>query len=336
MSNLGPAPAATKGKKLTAAQKKAQAAAKKGGYIDKNLDGIPDRDQLNFDVLGEQWAWVRALIEDDAEIARIFKKAADRGFWETPQGIANFQNDVRQSQWWQNSNSFFREAYKIERTDPGTFGELLRDARTRVEDLARSIGVNLPPTEVDSFARKYLYEGWGSRPDGETLFIRQIANRIEYQAGPSGVNRLRGQASQIESTLKNIALNNGLKFDDQYFLDEVRSILSGFKTPEEAERDLREQAASRWPVYGDRIRAGQDARVLASGYINMMAEELELDAASIQLSDPYIQEALGGQIGLGDFYQKVRQDPRWMNTRNAQNSIAGVASKVMEMFGLVG
>jgi len=68
----------------------------------------------------------------------------------------------------------------------------------------------------------------------------------------------------------------------------------------------------------------------------MMAEELELDPLSIQLQDPYIQEALGGQISLGDFYQKVRQDPRWMNTRKAQNSIASAASRVMEMFGLVG
>jgi len=68
----------------------------------------------------------------------------------------------------------------------------------------------------------------------------------------------------------------------------------------------------------------------------MMAEELELDPLSIQLQDPYIQEALGGQISLGDFYQKVRQDPRWMNTRKAQNSIASTASRVMEMFGLVG
>ena len=99
---------------------------------------------------------------------------------------------------------------------------------------------------------------------------------------------------------------------------------------------LREQAASRWPAYGDRILAGQDARTLASGYINMMAEELELDPYSITLSDPYIQEALGGQIGLGDFFQKVRQDPRWMNTRRAQNSIASTTSRVMEMFGLVG
>jgi hypothetical protein len=336
MSNLGPAPVADN-KKLTAAQKKAKAAAKKGGYIDKNFDGVPDRDQLNFDVLGQQWAWVRALIEDDEEIAGIFKKASDQGFWESPQGIANFQNEVRQSRWWQTSNSFFREAYRIEKTDPGTFAELLKDARDAVTELARVNGVTLQGAEIDDFARKYIYEGWGQRPGGEANFIRQIANRIQYQTDPqTGVRRLTGQASNIEENLRNIARNNGLRFDDQYYLSEAVSVLSGFKTEDEALRDLREQAASRWPAYADRIRSGQDARVLASGYINMMAEELELDPASIQLNDPYIQEALGGQIGLGDFYQKVRQDPRWMNTRNAQNSIASTATKVMEMFGLVG
>jgi hypothetical protein len=335
MSSMAPEPVDPK-KKLTAAQKRAKAAAKKGGYIDRNLDGVPDRDQLNFDVLGEQWSWVRDLIEDDPEIAGIFREAANQGFWETPQGLANFQNQIRDSTWWKQSNGFFREAYKLERTDPGTFGEMLKDARLRVQDLARNAGVELPDADLDRFAREYIYEGWGKRPDGEQRFVRKIADRIQYQDIGGGRRALRGEPGNFEEDLRNIARNNGLMLDDQYYLGAIQSIMSGLSTFEEQQRLLRDQAAGRWPAYADRIRAGQDARTLASGYINMMAEELELDPFSIQLQDPYIQEALGGQISLGDFYQKVRQDPRWMNTRKAQNSIASAASRVMEMFGLVG
>jgi hypothetical protein len=335
MTSMAPEPVDPK-KKLTAAQKRAKAAAKKGGYVDRNLDGVPDRDQLDFEVLGQQWSWVRDLIEDDPEIAEIFKEASDKAFWETPQGIANFQNKIRDSQWWQQSNGFFREAYKMEKTDPGTFGEVLNDARDRVRDLARSAGVELPEADLDRFAREYVYEGWGQRPDGEQRFVRKIADRIQYQDMGGGRQALRGQSGDFEEDLRNIARNNGLMLDDQYYLSAVQSVMMGLSTIEEQQRMLRDQAAGRWPAYADRIRSGQDARVLASGYINMMAEELELDAASIQLQDPYIQEALGGQVSLGDFYQKVRQDPRWMNTRKAQNSIASTASKVMEMFGLVG
>jgi hypothetical protein len=39
--------------------------------------------------------------------------------------------------------------------------------------------------------------------------------------------------------------------------------------------------------------------------------------------------------GLWAFQQRLRQDPRWMQTRQAAMEISSTARSVMEMFGLV-
>jgi hypothetical protein len=44
----------------------------------------------------------------------------------------------------------------------------------------------------------------------------------------------------------------------------------------------------------------------------------------------------GQAMPLWDFEQQLRKDPRWLNTNRAQNDITGVASAVMQMFGLRG
>jgi hypothetical protein len=75
-----------------------------------------------------------------------------------------------------------------------------------------------------------------------------------------------------------------------------------------------------------------------------MGTELEIDPQSIDLNDQYIRGALTGTDDKGnfkpqslwEFQQSLRKDPRWMNTTKAQNQVASTASRVMEMFGLVG
>jgi hypothetical protein len=108
--------------------------------------------------------------------------------------------------------------------------------------------------------------------------------------------------------------------------------------------DIREQAAGMWPPYGEKIRAGYNVRDLASGYIYSMASELEIDPQAISLDDSYIRKALTNideqgnakPQSLWQFQRDLRNDPRWMDTNKAQNQIGETASKVMQMFGLVG
>jgi hypothetical protein len=89
---------------------------------------------------------------------------------------------------------------------------------------------------------------------------------------------------------------------------------------------------------------GVDARELASGYINVMSETFEIMPNDISLDDPYIRQALtttddkgnARPVGLWEFQQKLRNDPRWMGTKQAEDEISGIANDVLKMFGFVG
>jgi hypothetical protein len=146
------------------------------------------------------------------------------------------------------------------------------------------------------------------------------------------------------SQLRNTASANGLQFDDNYYQSAAKAVASGLSTLEDAEMDIRQQAAGLWPTYSEKIMAGYNVRDLASGYIYTMANELELDPQSISINDSYIRQALTGMDEQGNpkaetlwqFQQRLRNDPRWMNTNKAQNQVSSMTARVMEMFGLVG
>jgi hypothetical protein len=69
-----------------------------------------------------------------------------------------------------------------------------------------------------------------------------------------------------------------------------------------------------------------------------------MNPADINLNDPYIRQALGGfdqsgspvAMGLWDFEQKLRADPRWMKTKQAEDSIVDIGSGILKMFGFRG
>lgn len=73
-----------------------------------------------------------------------------------------------------------------------------------------------------------------------------------------------------------------------------------------------------------------------------MADTLEMDPGTINLKDPYIQQALmgdsetGAPMGLWDFQKMLRKDERWQYTKQANAQADGLARSVLEMFGFVG
>jgi hypothetical protein len=148
----------------------------------------------------------------------------------------------------------------------------------------------------------------------------------------------------LQDTLKKIAVDNGLRLSDSYYKSAAVSVASGLQTKEDWERDVRDQAASLWPSYSEKIKAGVDVASLASGYVNTMAQTLEINPQDINLNDPYIREALGNfddkgnpaPLGLWDFEKKLRADPRWMNTKQATDETSSVANTVLKMFGFRG
>jgi len=299
----------------------------------------PKPDPLTREELAANYNFALKVIYSNAELARLFEKAVNQQ-WTGEK----FNAEVRNTQWYQQNNQYAREAWVAEQLGGADWAAKTDNAKLAVQAAATEVGADLTPEELDSLTRQYIYQGW-DQPSRQTLLMKALSEQIEVMPQGKGLGKgLRGRAGSFTDQLKAEALSNGLKYTDQWYVDAARSVASGLTTEDDWRRDIRDQAASMFPVYGDRIRQGMSVYDLASPYINMMAQTFEISPDQIQLSDPYIKEALMGvdeqgnprAMGLWDFQKRLRNDPRWMKTKQASDEIGTVATDIMRVFGLRG
>lgn len=299
---------------------------------------------LDRAAIAEEYGYALKVIYSNKEIRDLFEQAVNptTGVWASEKFLAALRN----TDWWRNNSESARLAWAAERMGTNPDGTLTADwqetldrAGDDFDAAAAAAGAVIDPTERADWVRRYIYEGWAT-PERKGLMGDALAERIADGAA----GNLMGAAGDLEEQLRAIARNNGLNLSDDYFRGAAKSVASRLTTADDWMRDVRTQAASLWPTLGDKILAGSDASDLGSGYVRTMAQTLELDESLIDINDPMIRKAMAGvddkgnpkQVGLWDFQNMLRQDPRWMNTKQATDSISSIATDVMRMFGLTG
>lgn len=313
-------------KKVTPAEQKR--------YDNENL--TPDT--LSRSELAKSYGYALRIIEADPELFALFERAVNgkKGQWTTEKFTAELMN----TDWWMENNQFARTALAAEAMGGADWDQMLETARLQVQQVATAEGANLSSADMDDLARQAIAGGWTTR-GREQLLTNAIASRI---GTPAGSQFMRGQAGNLQETWEQTAARNGLRLSKSFFESAARSVAMDLSTAEDVERQIREQASSLWPSFSQQILNGQDARDLASGYINTMAQEFELSPEQISLDDPMLRQAMTGVDdkgqptveGLWAFQQRLRKDPRWMQTKGAADQISSTARSVMEIFGLVG
>lgn len=321
-----------------AVRKRATTAARQGGYTDANFDFIPDKDKLSRQELAAQYQSAVGVVYSVPELKGLFEQGINEGW--TPDRM---QAAVQNSNWFRGNNEYARTAWAREATGGADWLASLDNARQAVLGAARQAGADVSPQEAEALAKRYIYEGWGE--NGRQGFLMEaLSQEISYLPDERGVSRMVGEAGNLADTLRSSAYANGVSYTDNWYLSAAKSVAAGLTSADDWDRDIRENAASLWPVYADKIRAGVNVYDLASPYINTMASEFEMSPNMVTLNDPYVREALTGideqgnptPMGLWDFQKKLRKDPRWMNTSKAQNEVTGVAGRIMQMFGVMG
>ena len=86
------------------------------------------------------------------------------------------------------------------------------------------------------------------------------------------------------------------------------------------------------------LSQGIDLDTIYSPYKNTMATVLEINPATIALSDPTLRGAIGPdkEMSLYEFQKTLRKDPRWQYTNNARENVFQSVNKVLQDFGFQG
>lgn len=313
--------------------KKAQEAAK---GRETGLTG----DTLSREALAKKYGYALRVIESDPELFALFRRASNfkKGAWTTEE----FTAQLMDTDWWKNNSESAREGLAAEALGGADWEAMLQEGRNAVQTEATSLGYDLSPESLDTLARDYIMGGW-DQADRKQQLTNAIVNAGELGGGDGGF--LEGDAGNLQERILGIAEANGLTLSQSYAESAARSVALGLTTEEDWLRTTREQAASLWgPAWQEKIMAGVDAKDLASGYINMMAQTFEIDPEMIQLNDPYLRSAMTNvdekgapkPVSLYDFQTKLRKDPRWMGTKQAQDTMSNIGMDVLKKFGFMG
>lgn len=302
------------------------------------------QDTLSLSQLDNQAGFTYEFVSSVPELADLFAKAIRMG-WTEPgnaQGQAMFEKAFKASKWYLNNNEWAREYAVNEARGGADWEEQKRVAAEAVKAEAVKIGAELDDAALKTFTEAYLANGW-NRPGRDGFLRKALAGELPDFASDK-INYRKGGAETIAVQLRDLARSNGVKFDESYFQSAARAVLADAGTIDDYAAEIRAHAASRYPIFKERIMAGENARDIASPYINRMAEILELDPQGIDLNDQWITKAIGGvgqdgkptAMSFWDFEKELRRDDRWQYTKQAHNEVSNITREIVRMFGYGG
>lgn len=281
----------------------------------------------------EQYGFVQSLFDAIPELKRLFNQAV-KGQWTA----SKFQASLRDTQWWKTHGQSERDYLILQYGDPATAKLKLSQALTQVKQAAAQMGLPLTSamnSRLNASAYNIVAKGWTS--DDLKYYLGQF---MVFKSG----THIGGEVGQALDQLHQFSYAMGIKDSDAWYNSVAKKIAQGTMTVEDAQNALKKTAQGMFPGWQKQIEAGQTVADLASPYMQSMAQILEINPGSINLFDPTIKKALqykdpktgaNSSQPLWDFENTLRNDPRWKQTKNAQDSAMQTAHQVLADFGVV-
>lgn len=298
-----------------------------GPNNDQDLSGTELSARLSPEELASEYGFAYSFLKSVPDVAKVFDDYVKNNLSKEA-----FQAELRGTKWWQENSDTMRKAQAMKSTDPATYEANLQATQVMVEQTAAKIGASIPPKKLKSIAEK----AFATNMD-EGQLANVLGGYIKFIGGT-----LKGEAGQYENSIKSYAATQGVTLDDQSVKNQAALIGRKLATEADFKNQIMQQAVSAYPGYKQQLEAGQTMQDIANPYVQIMAQELELPPSDVKLTDPLIRSALNGvnkdgkPTGMDQttFLQRVKNDPRWSQTQNAQDDVMKTGLSVLKSMGL--
>lgn len=296
----------------------------------KDADYAPESQvKVSPEDLAATYGWAYGFLNSNSELKGKFEEAV-AGSW-SPE---KFQAEIRDTEWWKSNSETRRQAQVIRQTDPATWNASIGAEKIRVMQLAAEIGAAVPPDKVATIARNSIELGMD-----EDLLRNALGQYVTFtKDGTMG-----GEAGMWVHSMRKYASEMGVELSDNALKNYAQRVVRKVASSQDFESEIRERAKSLLPGHEEAIDAGSTVKEIANPYIQMMSKELEIPYGSIGIDNPIIKSALNGVdadgapsgVSLIDFQTQLRNDPRWKQTKAAQDQTAAVSVSVLRDMGLI-
>lgn len=307
----------------------AEGMSSSGGEYMSNKEGYT-MPALDSQELAEKYGFASSFLNSIPELKSLFSSAVSEG-WSKDM----FQAKLRNTKWFKSTNAEERKYLLEMSADPASAQLRWDNTNLKVRQLANRLGIQeneFTWTKIHEATRGMIYKGWDEA--AVRFFLGEYIALGAVQ---------EGEAGEAHDAMHQYAYAMGIELSDGWYGDRARNIARGLATIQDYKSEIANLAKAQFPQWTAQIEGGQTVADIAQPYLQSMASILELPAGSVNLFDNTIKKALSytnpsnlekGAKPLWQFENELRSDPRWKQTKNAQDSLMQVGHKVLADFGL--
>lgn len=286
--------------------------------------------KMSKDETAESYGFNEAFLDANPELKKKFNQAVKEG-WSSDK----FQAEIRDTKWWKTHSQSERDFLTLKFGDPKTADQKLQQAYIHVRQLAAQMGIVENTTQmarIKQWAYNYAAKGWDDATLRDT-----IGKYVYFDKG------LQGEGGDTINQLRSYAYSMGVTMSGSWYAGNARNVIRGVAALQDYKDQILKQAKAQFPTFAKQLDAGQTVADIASPYLSSMQTILEIPTGSVSVQDKLIKSALNSKdpktgspaaMPIWQFENKLRDDPRWKSTQNAQNSMMQVAHQVLSDFGL--
>lgn len=272
-----------------------------------------------------------AFLSKNKELAALVKRATSQGY-----EMDRFLDELKTTKWWKTLSDSQRR-YDIQAVEnPAELSRSVSQAKTTVSLLAARMGIGLSAAVIQDYARQMVRNGLSEEE------IRNLIG-IRYDKSEGGLARF-GIAGRAVVDLKKMAEDYGIPISKGALNNFSSYIARGLGTVETYESWFRDNAKRQYAGVADQIEKGFTVRQILDPYLQMAAEELGVNPATMSISDGKWNAAIShrGKAGeppramtFDEWTAKLRTDTKygWDKTQNGQKAASTLATELMKRMG---
>jgi len=308
-----------------------------------------------------------ALISSVPELNSLLDRALAEN-WSATKWSAEYQN----TNWYQQHGAGYITSETDRLADPGKYAEAYNNLLNQMTNIAlakgldvSSFGGQITADQAKAFnpaqpniVAQMLQHYYNTTPDATTL-SQYIAKNSQIALSNTGTPQ--GELATTSQNLRNFASSMGVASQyltpswsnasgksvtasKDYFTNAAYAIQQGLTTAESEQALYRSNAQAIYKPFAQQIANGASVAQLAQPYTSAAANLLEVDPSTINLGmttgiGAKVTKALQGDgtnaMTLDSFNTYMKQQPEWLSTTNARNSVMDTANTMLRDFGLV-
>lgn len=279
--------------------------------------------------LAESYGFAYSFLQHEPSLKKLFAEAV-KGNWDA----ARFTAAIKGSSFYKNNADTVRNYDLLVNSDHATYLNKRSALAAQIRDRAAQLGASVSGATLNRIADNAMKFGWNDSQIQDTLG--------SYVKVMNGI--YRGSTGDALDAVRQTAYKNGISLSKATQQSWAQQLANGNQTASNYQRQIRNMAKSLAPSYSKELDAGVDLQDIVSPFIESKAKLLELNPADIDMFDKDIRKAVSGttkdgqpsSTSLWQFEQSIREQPAWLKTQNAQDSVMGTAKKVLTDFGFQG